>query len=238
MKNVFVSGGDKGIGKAIVEKLTKLGYSVIFTYHTNINGARIVEKMCNQSYSYQCNFKDINSIKKTIGSILNKHKKIDIVINNAGTNIDNTFTNLSEDDWNDVIDINLKSVFYFTQAFIPYMIKNNFGRIINFSSITAFKGGCGIVNYSSSKAGIIGFTKSLAIEVASKGITVNAIAPGYINTDMFRNIPKDLQTKIIDSIPMKRLGNPEEVADLISFLVNDKASYITGQVIHINGGIY
>lgn len=238
MKNVFVSGGDKGIGKAIVQKLVKLKYRVVFTYNTNVKEAILIEETCHQSYGYQCNFKDKENIKYTIKEILNKHKYIDIIINNVGTSNDDKFINLSEADWEDVINVNLNSVFYFTQAFLPHMIRNKWGRIINMTSITAQKGAFGAANYSTAKAGLIGFTKSLSLELASKGITVNAIAPGAIDTDMFRSIPEKYRKKIIEGIPMNRLGQPAEVAELIYFLSSNDASYITGQVININGGAY
>lgn len=238
MKNVFVSGGDKGIGKAVVEKLSKLKYRVIFTYNINVKGAKLIEKTYHQSYCYQCNFKNKENIKNTIKKILKKHKYIDIIINNAGSSSDDRFINMSEADWENIININLNSVFYFTQAFLPHMIKNNWGRIINITSIAAQKGAFGKTNYSAAKAGIIGFTKSLSLELASKGITVNAIAPGAINTDMYRSIPEKYRKKIIEDIPMNRLGLPEEIAELIYFLSSDNASYITGQVININGGSY
>ena len=237
MKNVFVSGGDKGIGKAIIQKMASLGHCVIFTYNKNIKGAIEIKKKYDYTSFYQCNIQDFKSVNLTIKEILTKHNSIDILINNLGTNIDRPFIKMDWKTWSEVIDINLKSCYHFSQAFIPHMINNQWGRIINTSSLTAFKGYYGISNYSASKAGIVGFTKSLAIELAKFQITVNAIAPGMINTDMFRSIKKVYRDEMIKAIPLKRIGSPQEVANLVSVLASDDASYITGQTIHINGGL-
>lgn len=167
-----------------------------------------------------------------------KFKNIDVLINNAGIICDKLITNMNIEDWNKVIDINLKSVFYLSKNVIKHMSKNNYGRIINISSISGFTGNIGQSNYSASKSGIIGFTKSIALEVALKGITVNNVSPGLINTSLTKKLTNKQKIKYISKIPMKRFGNAQEVADLILFLVSRRSSYITGQTIHINGGMY
>jgi len=238
MKKVFITGGDRGIGKAIVEKMASSGYFVIFTYNKNKKGAMEIKKKYNHTDFYQCNIQDLKSVRTTIKEVLTKYKSIDILVNNLGTNIDRFFIKMEWEAWSEVIDINLKSCYHFTHAFISNMTNLRWGRIINMSSITAFKGGYGISNYSASKAGISGFTKCLAIELAKYQITVNAIAPGIIDTDMFKNIPTEYRSEMIKTIPLKRIGLPQEVADLVFFLVSNNASYITGQTIHINGGLF
>lgn len=175
---------------------------------------------------------------QSIDNIFKKFTNIDVLINNAGIICDKLITNMNIEDWNKVIDINLKSVFYLSKNVIKHMSKNNYGRIINISSISGFTGNVGQSNYSASKAGIVGFTKSIALEVALKGITVNNVSPGLINTNLTKKLTNKQKIKFISKIPMKRFGNVQEVADLILFLVSKKSSYITGQTIHINGGMY
>lgn len=240
MKNriAFVTGGNKGIGRSIVFKLAEQMKYVYFTFNTDLNSANEVTKMCSNSTAIHCNLKDINEIKKVAGYISKKDVVVDILINNAGYDNDSTFLKMSVESWDEVIDINLKSVFHFTKHFLNGMISNGWGRIINISSIAASTGAFGKSNYSAAKAGLLGFTKSLALELASKNITVNAVSPGAINTNMFNRIPEKYREAIIKNIPMKRLGEPIEVANLIKFLVSDESSYITGQNIHVNGGSY
>lgn len=240
MKNkvVFISGGDKGIGSAIVEKMAKDGYQVISTYNVNKKGAKLLENKYQNVEFFQCNVLNYARVKNVIKTILKKYKNVDIVINNLGAFKDRLFVNMAKDDWDNIIDINLKSLYYFTHAFLEGMVQNNWGRIVNISSIAGQQGGFGKTNYSAAKSGMIGFTKSLSLEVASKGITVNAIAPGAIDADMFWAIPEKYRKQIIETIPMKRIGRPQEVAELVYFLSGVNAAFITGQVISINGGAY
>lgn len=237
-KTVFITGGDKGIGKAIVEKMSTIYKTVIFTYNTNAAGAEQLTSSINNSCCFQCNLKYKKDVLDVAQKVLSKFGTIDILINNAGFDNDAIFSKMEVNQWDDVIDINLKSIFYFTNCFIKEMIDNNWGRIINLTSIAGFTGAFGKSNYAAAKAGIVGFTKSLAIELGKKAITVNALAPGAIETDMLMRIPDKYRLKILENIPIGRFGTTEEVADLIDFLTSEKAAYITGQTIHINGGSY
>ena len=237
-KIVVVTGGDKGIGKAIVEKMASLYKYVIFTYNTNERGADQLSSSLPNTHAFQCDLQDKEQINETIRLILDRFHKVDIFINNAGYDDDAVFMKMSEEQWDSVIDINLRSIFNFTRPFVDVMIKNGWGRIVYLTSIAAFTGAHGKSNYAASKAGIVGFAKSLAIELGSKNITVNAIAPGAIKTDMLMRIPEKYRNVILENIPSRRFGEPEEVANLVEFLVSNKACYINGQTIHINGGSY
>ena len=237
-KIALITGGDKGIGKAIVEKISRKVEKVIFTYNTDLESAKNLKTNIPNSEFFQCNLKEFEKIKELVEIVKKRFGQIDILVNNAGFDEDSTLLKMNESTWHDVIDINLKSIYYLTQGFLKEMQENRWGRIINISSIAGFTGAFGKSNYSTAKAGIIGFTKSIALETASKNITVNAIAPGAINTAMYLRIPEKYRDIIKQSIPMRRVGEPEEVADLIDFLISEKASYITGQTIHINGGSY
>jgi len=235
---VFVTGGSKGIGRAVVEKLSPLVEHIIFTCNKSIDSANdLAVSISNCSY-YSCDLKDFDQCKLIAEKVLEIHGRIDVLINNAGYDNDSTFLKMERDTWNEVLNVNLNSIFNFTKMFVPGMIENGWGRIINLTSIAGFTGAFGKSNYAAAKAGVVGFTKSLAMELASKGITVNAIAPGAIETDMLFRIPEKYRDKILETIPAKRFGKPEEVADLVQFLISKQASYITGQTIHINGGSY
>jgi NAD(P)-dependent dehydrogenase (short-subunit alcohol dehydrogenase family) len=237
--NIFITGGDKGIGRALVESLSSDEKNkVFFTYNKNIIGA---EELCSSNANttaYQCDLRHFESCKAIVTDLKKNNQFINVLINNAGYDHDSTFLKMEKFVWDDVIDVNLKTIYNFSRLLIPEMVTNYWGRVINLTSIAGFKGAFGKSNYSAAKAGIAGFTKSLALELATKGITVNAIAPGAIETDMLYRIPDKYREKILEEIPMKRFGKPSEVADLISFLISEKASYITGQTIHINGGSF
>lgn len=235
---IFITGGSKGLGKAMVERFALNNYTVIFTYNQSVADAELLTNRFSNVVAYKCDMRDIVNTKKIAEEILLKYKSIDVLINNAGYDNDATFMKMNEEIWTDVINVNLSSIFNFTQVFANSMIENGWGRIINLTSIAGFTGAFGKSNYSAAKAGIVGFTKSLALELAAKNITVNAIAPGAIDTDMLNRIPEKYKAKILENIPAKRFGTPEEVADLVEFLVSDKSKYITGQTIHINGGSY
>ena len=237
-KTVVITGGDKGIGKAIVERMASLYKYVVFTYNTNEVGANEITSSLPNTYAFQCNLQDKEQINRTVNTILEQFSKVDILVNNAGYDNDAVFTKMRGEQWDTVIDINLRSIFYFTQCFVEKMIENQWGRIIYLTSIAGFTGAFGKSNYAAAKAGVVGFTKSLALELGGKGITVNAIAPGAIKTDMLMRIPDKYLDVILGNIPSRRFGEPEEVADLAEFLVSNKANYINGQTIHINGGSY
>jgi NAD(P)-dependent dehydrogenase (short-subunit alcohol dehydrogenase family) len=237
-KVVFITGGDKGIGRAMVLRLAKLYRNIIFTYRTNVEGAQSVLSTYNNISCFQCDLSDVQQIKAVSDNVLEKFGKVDVLINNAGSENDMTFMKMDEQQWTDIINVNLVSLYYFAHSFIPGMINNNWGRIVNFTSIAGYTGAFGKSNYSAAKAGIVGFTKSLALEFGNKNITVNAISPGAIFTDMLMRIPEKYRGKILENIPMQRFGEVGEVADLAEFLISNKASYINGQTIHINGGSY
>lgn len=237
-KIVLITGGDKGIGRSIVLHLAKIYKTVIFTYNKNLEGAQEVQLLSSNIYFFQCNLADFQQIKCVADQVLQSFGCVDILINNAGYEDDSTFLKMEENQWCSVIDINLKSIYYFTHQLIPGMINREWGKILNFTSIAGYTGAFGKSNYATAKAGIVGFTKSLALELGGKGINVNAIAPGAICTDMLMRIPEKYRLKILESIPSNRFGTVEDVANLVEFLISDKSLYINGQTIHINGGSY
>ncbi|GAB1468078.1 beta-ketoacyl-ACP reductase [Candidatus Cloacimonadota bacterium] len=235
-KTAFVTGGDKGIGRGIVQVLAEAGYRVIFSYKSNEKGAQELEAEYASVHAVQCDLADNASIANALQTITAIASSIDVLVNNVGIDRDGVFVKMDFDTWSEVIQVNLVQIYHFIHSFAPGMIEKNWGRILNVSSIGAFQGSFGKSNYAASKAGILGLTKALALEFASKGITVNAICPGAFDTSMFERIPQKYREEIEAQIPMKRLGNPQEMGKLVKFLASDDAAYITGQTIHINGG--
>ena len=240
-KTAIVTGGSKGIGKGIVEKLAKSGCNVAFTYLSSEESAIEIEKL-SEKYNvkikkYKSDASDFNQSSKLIESILDDFHSYDILINNAGITKDNLILRMDEESWKKVIDINLNSCFNLTKCAIREFMKKKKGVIINISSIVGIKGNAGQSNYSASKAGINGFTKSIALELGSRNIRCNAIAPGFIETDMTSKGDEKLLDSWIESIPLKRAGNVDDVANLCVYLASDKGSYITGQIIKVDGGL-
>ena len=239
-KVAIVTGGSRGIGAAIAKLLAKNGAYVAINYQSRCDSAEAVVNEIEELGGTSCAFKsDVSKpedVKNLMEEVINRFGKVDILVNNAGITRDRTFRKLSNEAWNEVIDVNLNSVFYTTSAVINHMLEENFGRIINISSIIGQAGGFGQTNYSASKAGIIGLTKSLALETAKSGITVNAVCPGFIETEMVGEMPENVKESIVSKIPMKRLGQTEEIAEAVLFLI--QANYITGQTINVNGGLY
>ncbi len=238
----LVTGGSRGIGRAICHELADMGIAVAIGYNKNTEQANkvkneIIEKG-GEAEIFQGSIENYYDAKRVVERIVDKYGKIDILINNAGITSDKTILKMSLEEWLRVIQVNLFGAFYCIKASVEYMIKEGWGRIINISSIVALSGNVGQANYAAAKAGLIGLTKVLALELAKKGITVNAVAPGFIETDMVKKVPEKILEKIINSIPMKRLGTPEEVAKVVGFLADERADYITGQVYGINGGLY
>lgn len=233
---VFVTGGNGGIGTAIVERLLKENYFVLYTYNEHDPDPANVLKRYPCSRAYHCNLLDTDEVEHLAQNVIEQYSKVDVLVNNAGVMLDRPFTKMNWDEWNYVIDVNLRSIFTLAHAFLPSMIKQNYGRIINISSITGLKGFFGKTNYSASKAGIIGFTRSLAVEVAGKGVTVNTVTPGMIDTKMIKHIPGKYMVAILNQIPQHRLGRPGEVASLVAFLAGEESSYITGEAISVSGG--
>ncbi|CAL4322940.1 3-oxoacyl-[acyl-carrier-protein] reductase [Buchnera aphidicola] len=237
-KTALVTGATRGIGKAIAERFVEKGIYVIGTA-TSLSGVKKINNyLKNYGFGIILNLRDTNSITKTIKNIYCQKYIIDILINNAGVKKDNLLIKMTEAEWEDVIKINLISIFYLSKLIVNSMIKKRAGRIITISSVIGYMGNKGQINYSSSKSGLIGFNKSLALEVASKGITVNIVAPGFIQTDMTQTLNPNQYKCHLSNIPMKRLGTVEEIAEAVVFLSSKKSSYITGHTLHVNGGMY
>ncbi|VFP79233.1 3-oxoacyl-ACP reductase FabG [Buchnera aphidicola] len=237
-KIALVTGANKGIGKKISTELISLNIFVIGTSTTK-KGVEIIKKnLQNNGTGILINFLKISTIKIKIKKLINKFKKIDIFIHNSGIINDKLLITMKNSEWNNVININLSSIFYITKIILIPMIKQKYGRIIIISSLVSHTGQIGQTNYAASKAGLIGFSKSLALEVASKGVTVNLVSPGYIITDMTKKILSFNKKKILKKIPMGVFGKTKDIAYVVSFLSSEKSSYITGQNIHVNGGMY
>jgi 3-oxoacyl-[acyl-carrier protein] reductase len=239
----LVTGGSRGIGRATVVALGKQGAYVVINYRDNQAAAEeTLTALCAQERGSGelCRFDvtDENQIDAAVKKIVDRHQKIDILVNNAGITADNLLIRVKADDWDQVAGANLKGTILCTKAVTRVMLRQRYGRIINLSSVVGQAGNAGQSIYAATKAGILGFTKALAREVASRGITVNAIAPGFIETDMTARLPAKLQEESLRSIPLGRFGTCDEVAEAIAFLSGPKAGYITGQVIGINGGMY
>ena len=236
-KKVLVTGASGGIGRAIAMELSSSGADLCLTGRNKSeleNLQKVIGGNCQIIISDLSNSEGISNLADQAQDIMGQ---IDILVNNAGITKDNLFMRMSEDDWNEVININLNSIFKLTKQLIKGMIKRRYGRIINITSVIGVAGGAGQSNYSASKAGIIAMSKSLAQEVGSRSVTVNSIAPGFIETNMTAELSDDRKEDILRSISVGRLGKPDDIAGAVCFLASDKASYITGQTIHINGGM-
>lgn len=240
-KVALVTGGSRGIGREIALTLANYGATVIINYCGSEEKAKetldIILKNGGKGSIYQGNVKEPKVVKEMFSMVLNEYKRIDILVNNAGITRDNLIIKMSEEEWDEVIDINLKGMFLCLQQASIHMVKQRSGSIINISSISGITGNPGQINYSAAKAGVIGMTKTLAKEIGKRGIRVNAIAPGYINTDMTASLKEELKEQIANTVPLKRLGECKDIAEMAAFLASDKASYITGQVIQIDGGL-
>ena len=232
-KNIFISGASRGIGKSMAQHFAKSNFNVVGTSRNNFKFDNDLENF----FPIKLDVTSRNDVKDCFDELKSKNLLPDILINNAGITADQLFLRMSDDDWDDVINTNLTGTFNLTKIFLKNMIKNKFGRIINISSISGLMGNPGQVNYSSSKAALNGFTKSLAKEVGSRNITVNCVAPGFIDTDMTSYIGENERNEILKKIPLNKFGSPEDISKLVMFLMSDEASYITGQTISIDGGL-
>ena len=239
-KIALVTGASRGIGASIALELASHNMLVIGTA-TSEKGAKVIEEnfKVNQlkGSGLVLNVNDNKSIESSIKHIEDSYGDINILVNNAGITKDTLLMKMNDEAWDDVINTNLKSVFKLSQAVIRKMMKNRYGRIINISSVVGHTGNAGQTNYTAAKAGISGFTKSLAQEIGSRGITVNCVAPGFIDTDMTRSLPEDYKKQLLSKIPLGKLGCPNDIANAVAFLASDNASYITGETLHINGGM-
>ncbi|BDM64602.1 beta-ketoacyl-ACP reductase [Shewanella sp. NFH-SH190041] len=237
-KIALVTGASRGIGKAIATTLAQAGATVIGTATSETGAAAISAYLGEQGYGLVLNVTDADSVAQLYADIKTRSGDVDILVNNAGITKDNLFMRMKDDEWTDIIDTNLTSLFRLSKPVMRSMMKKRFGRIINIGSVVGTMGNPGQVNYCAAKAGLVGFTKSLAKEVASRQITVNAIAPGFIQTDMTDELTAEQQQAIMSQVPMDRLGQAQEIANAVVFLASDSAAYITGETLHVNGGMY
>ena len=240
-KVALVTGGSRGIGRAIAVALALEGAKVAINFAGNEKAAEetkaLVEQAGSEAILLKADVSDKDADAALIDTVIKTYGKIDILVNNAGITRDSLMLRMKEDDFDAVIDTNLRSVFYLTKAAAKSMMKKRTGRIINMSSVVGLTGNAGQVNYAAAKAGVLGITKSAAKELASRGITVNAVAPGFIETDMTDVLSDTVKESLLHEIPLKRMGEPKDVANAVLFLASDQSAYITGQVIHVDGGL-
>ena len=238
-KVALVTGGSRGIGKAVAELLSTSGAIVIGTATTENGAAKITDYLKDSGgFGLSLDVSNKENIEKTLSIVAEKVGYPSIIINNAGITADNLFLRMKDEEWEKVLNTNLTGIFRLIKACIKPMIKMRWGRIINISSVVGFTGNAGQVNYTAAKAGLVGFSKSLAKEIASRGITVNVVAPGFIDTDMTKELPEEQRNKLQEQIPLGKIGRTEDIANAVKFLATDSASYITGETIHVNGGMY
>ena len=241
-KTMLVTGAGRAIRASIAKRFASEGAEVIINYSGNDEAAqKTVDEITatgGQAQKYKCSVNDSESVKVMIDEIIKKFGRIDILVNNAGITKDGLMLRMTDEDFDRVIDVNLKGTFNCTKYVSKYMLKQKSGKIINISSVVGLSGNAGQVNYSASKAGIIGITKSAAKELSSRGITVNAVAPGYVDTDMTKVLSDNIRNEILKNIPLQRMGNVEDISNCVAFLASEDASYITGQVISVDGGMH
>lgn len=237
-KVALVTGASRGIGKAIAEQLAALGAKVVGTATSEKGAAAISDYLGANGKGLMLNVTDADSVEHCLAQIKESFGEIDILVNNAGITRDNLLMRMKDEEWFDIMQTNLTSVYRLSKAVLRSMMKKRFGRIITIGSVVGSMGNAGQTNYAAAKAGVLGFTKSLAREVASRGITVNAIAPGFIDTDMTKELSDEQKEAIFSQVPANRLGQPEEIAATVAFLASTQAAYITGETVHVNGGMY
>ncbi len=238
---VLVTGGTRGIGRAIVEAFAEAGARVAFTYRSSTDAAaslvEMLEERGTEVLSLQGDVADFETAQSHVDSVVDRWETLDVLVNNAGITRDGLMLRLKEEDWDAVLDTNLKGVFNFSKAAYRPLMRQRGGAIINISSVVGTSGNAGQTNYAASKAGIIGFSKSLAKELGSRNVTVNVVAPGYVQTDMTDELDEGRKKTLLDAVPLDRLAEPKEIADSVLFLASPAADYITGHVLHVNGGL-
>ena len=241
LKVALVTGASRGIGRAIADALAGAGFAVIGTATSSAGAEQITARFVEKNFVGQgmvLNVNDVASISLLLKEVEEKFGAPTVLVNNAGITKDNILLRMKEDEWSDVVNTNLNAVFRLSKACVRAMTKAKWGRIVNISSVVGSMGNSGQSNYSATKAGVEGFSRALAKELGSRNITVNTVAPGFIDTDMTKNLPVASKDAMLSQIPLARLGEPSEIADVVSFLVSDSAGYITGETIHVNGGMY
>ena len=239
-KTALITGAARGIGKTIAKKLAEFGSDIAIADMNPVSDDVLseLEEKGSKCLAFQLDVTDVDSVDSVVKKIIDETGSIHILVNNAGITQDNLFMRMKPEQWLQVIDVNLNGVFHVTKSVIRTMVKQHSGRIVNISSVVGFSGNPGQVNYSSTKSGLIGFTKSLSREVGTRGITVNAVAPGFINTAMTQTLNESQQQAILSQIPLGRMGEVDDIANAVAFLASEEASYITGTVLHVNGGMY
>ncbi len=240
-KVAVVTGSSRGIGRAIAEKLASLGAKVVVNYRSNEAAANEVVEAIKakggEAIAIQADVSQFDQAQKLIKQAKATYGRVDILVNNAGTTRDNLIALMKEADWDTVINTNLKSAWNCSKAAVRVMMKQRYGRIVNITSVAGLAGNAGQTNYSASKAGLIGFTKALAKEVGARNITVNAVAPGFIPTDLTAELPEELKKTVMEMTPLGRFGTPEDIANAVAFFVSDEANFVTGQVLSVDGGM-
>jgi 3-oxoacyl-[acyl-carrier protein] reductase len=237
----FVTGASRGIGRAIALTLCRSGFDIVVAspeIEKNEEVAEEIRACSGEAMTMNLDVTSPESVKAAFSKVMQEKTRIDVLVNNAGITRDGLAVRMKSQDWDLVMKINLSGAFLCSQQVLPGMMRNRWGRIVNISSVVGQAGSAGQANYAASKAGLIGMTKSLAQEMGSRNITVNAIAPGYIDTDMTRALPEELKQKMLATVPLARMGKPEDIASAVKFLVSEEASYITGHVLAVNGGMY
>jgi 3-oxoacyl-[acyl-carrier protein] reductase len=237
-KVVLVTGASRGIGKSIAQTLLSMDATVVGTATSERGAENISEYLGQNGKGYVLNVTEADSIESTLAAIKADFGVVDVLVNNAGITRDNLLMRMKDAEWDDIINTNLSSVFRLSKAVMRPMMKKRQGRIINVGSVIGTMGNAGQANYAAAKAGVIGFSKSLAREVASRGITVNVVAPGFIQTDMTNELTDDQKTATLANVPANRLGQPDEIAAAVAYLASDAAAYVTGETLHVNGGMY
>ncbi len=240
-KTALVTGGSRGIGRAIAGRLARDGAEVIVAGRGLEGARRAAEEIVTSGGTARgiaLDIGDDDSVESVIRALLDDYGTIPLLVNNAGITRDNLLLRMDRGDWRDVIETNLSGIFRTCRALVPSMLRSRYGRIVNVTSVVAAAGNPGQTNYAAAKAGVQGFSRSLAREIATRNITVNCVAPGFIDTDMTVDLPESMRSRWLEGVPLKRLGTPEDVVGCVSFLLSDEASYITGATLHVNGGMY